>query len=208
MLEDSEIVFDYMTNELKISPKKIILVGRSMGTGPGTHLASVREPAALILISPYTTLKDVIIHKVGKIGNYIFKEKFYSIEKIKNVKCPILFVHGQRDTLIPYSHSEKLKAQCSTETHTAYPKQMAHKSLDIENHVVPHMKEFFDKIKLTLATNEGSVLTSKDDESGFRLPESLTVSPVYVTKNIERKLHRRVLDKVWSFIQNNNPHMD
>jgi len=41
-----------------IDQQDIILFGRSMGTGPTTFLSSVRQPYALILMSPYTSIKN------------------------------------------------------------------------------------------------------------------------------------------------------
>lgn len=38
--EDSLLLFDYIVNELKYDPKKIIIVGRSIGTSLATYLAS------------------------------------------------------------------------------------------------------------------------------------------------------------------------
>ena len=38
----------------------VILYGRSLGTGPATYLASLNaSPYALILVSPFTTIKKV-----------------------------------------------------------------------------------------------------------------------------------------------------
>jgi fermentation-respiration switch protein FrsA (DUF1100 family) len=36
------------------------------------------------------------------------KYKFNNLEKIAQVKSPVVFIHGQNDSLIPPSHTEKL----------------------------------------------------------------------------------------------------
>lgn len=43
ILEDSIIVYDFLTKEMKIPEKNIILFGRSIGTGPATWLAAQRK---------------------------------------------------------------------------------------------------------------------------------------------------------------------
>jgi hypothetical protein len=47
-----------------LSVKKLLLIffillvfGRSIGSGPACYLASMRKPKALILMSPYTSIK-------------------------------------------------------------------------------------------------------------------------------------------------------
>lgn len=80
-----------------------------MGSGPSLHLASLRNPANLILISPYTSIGDVTKNMVGKlISNIFVKNRFQNIKKIPHVECPILLIHGMKDDLVPYEHSVRL----------------------------------------------------------------------------------------------------
>ena len=46
-------------------------MGRSIGTGPVTHLGSIRSPGAIILISPYTSIRDVVKYLVGDFLSYV-----------------------------------------------------------------------------------------------------------------------------------------
>lgn len=63
---------------------------------------------ALILISPFTSLKAVVKHLAGNIASYLIKERFENLKNIIKVQSPIYIVHGQKDTMIPYEHSIKL----------------------------------------------------------------------------------------------------
>ena len=49
----------------KIKPNNITVMGRSIGTGPACLIASQFKPAALILISGFSSLADVTEHIVG-----------------------------------------------------------------------------------------------------------------------------------------------
>mmetsp|Transcript_79960 Transcript_79960/g.110663 ORF Transcript_79960/g.110663 Transcript_79960/m.110663 type:complete len:85 (-) Transcript_79960:409-663(-) len=80
--------------------KDIILLGRSIGSGPSSYLAAKYNPGALILMSPYTSIRDVATNKAGFIG-YLLIDQFNNLEQMKNVECPTFIVHGQKDTLIP-----------------------------------------------------------------------------------------------------------
>jgi dienelactone hydrolase len=57
--KDADSVFKYLTDCMKINPKNIILLGRSIGSGPATYLASKHEVLSLILISPFKSIKAV-----------------------------------------------------------------------------------------------------------------------------------------------------
>lgn len=56
MKEDSLIVYDYLITVVGVREEDIILLGRSMGSGPSTFISSVRNPYALVLMSGYTSI--------------------------------------------------------------------------------------------------------------------------------------------------------
>ena len=47
----------------------IIVFGRSLGSGPATHLASTRTPSFLILMSPFTSIRNI----AKNVLNFLFK---------------------------------------------------------------------------------------------------------------------------------------
>jgi hypothetical protein len=100
-----DAAYDYLTGEMKIPPEKIIVYGRSLGGAAAIDLASRRKAGGLIVESTFVTAFRVLT----KIPIFPF-DKFRNIKKIKNVKCPVLFVHGRKDGLIPFWHAEKLFA--------------------------------------------------------------------------------------------------
>jgi hypothetical protein len=56
MKEDSLIVYDYLITVVGVREEDIVLLGRSMGSGPSTFISSVRNPYALVLMSGYTSI--------------------------------------------------------------------------------------------------------------------------------------------------------
>jgi fermentation-respiration switch protein FrsA (DUF1100 family) len=50
---------------------------------------------------------------VGVISYFVPGRSWNNLEAIKDIKCPILFIHGQDDTLIPSNHSQTLHDACS-----------------------------------------------------------------------------------------------
>ena len=94
----------------KLYPEeKIIIYGRSMGSGFATRIASWNDPRMLILDSPYYSF----YHQVMRYGfllpiRWILKYKIRTDQFIKKVSCPIFILHGKKDRLIPFKFSEML----------------------------------------------------------------------------------------------------
>ena len=85
MKEDAELIFEYLTKVISVKESDIILFGRSMGSGPATYLASQYNACALLLMSPYTSIKDVARSLLGWMSflSVIVYERFRNIDLIK-----------------------------------------------------------------------------------------------------------------------------
>ncbi len=100
-----DAAWEYLTKTKGVPPSKIVIVGRSVGGGPSVWLAERKTPAGLLLISPFTSAFAV------RIPIPILPcDRFPNLKRIPQVKCPLLVIHGEADTLIPASHGRKLVA--------------------------------------------------------------------------------------------------
>ena len=85
IIQDSECVYDFvLANFKKIKEKDIVIFGRSMGSGPTIHLGSTRSPAAIITMSAYTSIKNVVYEKMKILGSLV-AEHFNNLEKVKSI---------------------------------------------------------------------------------------------------------------------------
>ena len=99
-----------------ISPKRIIAIGISLGTGPTLELAIKKNLAGIILISPYTSIFNVLTNKILNYHidcNIPYIDTFRNIDKIKNLNIPIFLIHGKKDSTIPYSHTVELSQEAN-----------------------------------------------------------------------------------------------
>ncbi|MEH2354645.1 alpha/beta hydrolase [Nostoc sp.] len=101
--EDINSAYNYLTQNLKISPERIIVLGRSVGGGSAVNLAMQKPVAGLIIESSFISAFQVIVP-----FRILPFDKFPNLDKIKKVKCPILVIHGKADNIIPFAHGEKL----------------------------------------------------------------------------------------------------
>ncbi|WP_375495201.1 alpha/beta hydrolase [uncultured Nostoc sp.] len=101
--EDINSAYNYLTQNLKIPPERIIVLGRSVGGGSAVNLAMRKPIAGLIIESSFTSAFRVIVP-----FRILPFDKFPNLDNIKKVKCPILVIHGKADDIIPFTHGERL----------------------------------------------------------------------------------------------------
>ena len=152
--DDALIVFDFLVRELQVNPKDITVLGRSIGSGPAVYISAHREPAALVLISPFKSLRDTAESIIG-IFKVILADRFKNIELISKVTCPTLFIHGQKDELINFKHSIELSKKISGPYDLILPEEMNHNDYNIYEDFVDPVCEFFKRHNL-LNENKGN----------------------------------------------------
>ena len=141
ILQNTEIVYEFIKEKFNLSDKNIFIFGRSIGTSPAIYLASRKKPNALFVISSFTSIRAVADNLVGPL-KYLLKDRFNSKEYIKNVTCPILFIHGQSDPLIPYKETVLLKEQCNCPYEVQLPKEMTHNDFDLDEDIIEPIYKF------------------------------------------------------------------
>lgn len=90
----------------------VIVVGRSLGTGVATYVASKRDVKGLILITPY----DSIVSMGKKMYPYfpvetLSNHKFESVKYMQKVQAPVGLIEVENDETIPKYHFDKLKVE-------------------------------------------------------------------------------------------------
>ena len=115
MLKDMQFVYDRLREEYP--EDHLIVYGRSMGSGFATKLASDNRPRYLILDAPYYNFSRVVERLVPVMPlRFVLRFKLRSDRWIRKVTCPVYIIHGTRDRLIPFEHSERLRALNPTRT--------------------------------------------------------------------------------------------
>lgn len=102
---DTRAVLAWAKTQFGLTSEQIIIVGRSVGTGPAVELAANSPVAGLVLISPLASAFRVLTRV--KILPF---DRFDNLAKAKRVKCPTLIFHGTRDEVIPFADGLKLFA--------------------------------------------------------------------------------------------------
>ena len=104
---DLQVVYNKIKEQT--TEDRIILYGRSLGSGFATKLASTNNPKMLILDAPYYSLTKVTARYMPFMPlSLLIKYPLPTYKWLKYVQCPIHIIHGTNDKLIPYKSSLKL----------------------------------------------------------------------------------------------------
>ena len=96
-------------NDKGVKTENIILYGESLGTGVAVEIGQTNKFNSIILESPYTSMvKAAKIYYPYLPVNLLLKDKINSEKKIKNIKTPILIMHGKKDNIVPFNMGKKL----------------------------------------------------------------------------------------------------
>ena len=145
-----------LCSHLRTPPERVVVMGRSIGTGPAAALAAwfnspssqtgIRHPISMLLLhSPYTSLRDMARSMVGSVGGLIL-QRWHTAETLKHIGCPVLILHAREDDVIPYQYAERLYAhrqlygvECELYTQS---EGSDHNRFDMELDVVQPVKHF------------------------------------------------------------------
>lgn len=98
----------YLLDDCGLEPHRVVVYGRSIGSGPTVDVASRTSGlGGMILQSPIASAGHVVLpEQMAKAlaGFDLFK----NYEKIKDVTCRTLMIHGRADTMVPFEHAQML----------------------------------------------------------------------------------------------------
>lgn len=120
--EDARVAWQRLT-ELQPDPNKRLIYGHSLGGAVAIDLAAWLSEAAakagtsvpahgLIVESSFTTLADIaqVVTSPWLPVKLLLSQKFDSLSKVRELRMPVLIVHGAGDIYVPARFSEELYA--------------------------------------------------------------------------------------------------
>lgn len=130
LLNDARAFWKYAVRDRKIDPQRIILMGESLGGGVATLFTSElcqqkTPPAGLILRSTFSSMVDAASHHFSWVPVSLLLWDRYPCQKvISQIDCPLLFIHGTADQIVPYALGKKLFDAANPTSARGIPKQM------------------------------------------------------------------------------------
>lgn len=122
-------------------PRDIVIHGFSLGSGVATYLARDVEARALILEAPFTGVDDVAAAHFTSFAPLVLRDSFRSRDWIGDVHMPVLIVHGDADTVIPFTQGERLYELANESKQFVRMPGSDHATL-VRDGIYPHIWEF------------------------------------------------------------------
>ena len=128
-------------NKKGISNDQIILYGESLGTAIATEVGQNENFAGIILEAPFTSMVDMgqKIYPIFPV-KFLLKDKYESKNKIKNIKSPILIMHGEVDKIVPFRMGKKMFELANEPKYSYFSKY--------DDHMMEFNKDLINSINL------------------------------------------------------------
>lgn len=123
---DLAAVYHHAIGTLKIPPSRIILHGRSIGSGPAVELAAREAVGGLVVESGF-----IGVYRVMTRWPLLPFEPFPNLMSIRRARCPVLIIHGRQDEIIPFWHGERLFAAAPEPKRSAWVEGASHNDLSL-----------------------------------------------------------------------------
>ena len=136
---DARSAVSWLINE-GVKEENIIIYGESLGTGVAAEISQNKKFAGVILESPFTSMIAAAKSKYPIFPiKLLLKDKYESDKKIKNIKSPILIMHGEIDKIVPFWMGKKMFEIANEPKYSYFSKY--------DDHMLEFNKDLLNSIK-------------------------------------------------------------
>ncbi len=136
LVDDAQYLYKWLGE--RYAEDKIVVFGRSLGSGIAARVASWNNPRMLILDSPYFSFYHNAYRFLFFLPlKYLMRYDIRTDQYLKTTNCPVHIIHGTHDRLIPFNQSTALK--------NLYPDKITlHPIVGAHHNDLPEFPEFFE----------------------------------------------------------------
>jgi len=145
LYEDAKSAVRWLRSQ-GILEKNIILYGESLGTGVAIEIAQNKKFAGIILESPFTSMIAVGKDKYPFLPvKLLLKDKYENNKKIKNIKIPILIMHGKIDKIVPFRMGKELYELANAPKYSYFSKYDDH-MMNYDKNLLKVLVDYVDSL--------------------------------------------------------------
>lgn len=102
---DAGAVYDLVSKR----HSSLSVIGRSLGTGIATYLASIKAVNKLVLVTPYDSIEHIAQDSYPIYPmSILLKDKYNSFDRVSQIHAPTLIILAETDLTIPVNYSNRL----------------------------------------------------------------------------------------------------
>lgn len=108
---DAMAAWRYLVETRKLKPRRIILLGESLGGAVAAWLAARERPGALILASVFTSAPDLGAEVYSFLPvRLLSRYRYHTRDYLASVQSPVLVAHSREDDIVSFRHGQALFA--------------------------------------------------------------------------------------------------
>lgn len=108
-VSDAFAAYRHLTEQKRISPRGIIVLGQSLGGVPALRMANSKPIAGLILEGTFTNIRQMARDRYPSLPVWLLASTDFDNEReIRRLKIPLLIINGSEDAVIAPYHSQRL----------------------------------------------------------------------------------------------------
>ncbi len=112
MVDDGRLLFDWLAELHHVDPKRVAVIGRSLGSGVAVQVAMERPVHSVVLITPYDSILAIAKRKFRAVPvEYVLRHRFESVKYAPQLKAPTYVLRAAFDDIVPHSHTDLLVAK-------------------------------------------------------------------------------------------------
>ena len=91
-----------------VDASRVLYLGESLGGAVAIELALAHPPAGLVLLSAFTSVRDMARVHYPLIPTALVPDAYPSLRLIGLLRAPLLVLHGEDDAIVPVEHGRAL----------------------------------------------------------------------------------------------------
>jgi uncharacterized protein len=105
---DARAALACLLQQPEVDPSRVLYAGESLGGAVALELAIAHPPAALVLLSAFTSVRDMARLHYGLMPTALVPDAYPSLRLISELDAPVLVLHGADDAVVPVEHGRAL----------------------------------------------------------------------------------------------------
>jgi fermentation-respiration switch protein FrsA (DUF1100 family) len=110
--QDAQSAWDYLVHDRGMDPANLFIYGHSLGGAIAVELALHHpEAAGLVVESSFTSISDMARLEARYAllpVNLFLNQRFDSLAKVRQLRLPVLYIHGTADEIVPFEMGKAL----------------------------------------------------------------------------------------------------
>lgn len=143
LFSDALLLYDFLIQTGEITPENLYIMGRSLGTGVATYLASQRTSEGVILLTPFDSIEKIAKEQFPFLPvSLLIRNPFPSEQFASKKPNRVLMLTAEHDTLVRHPRTEHLFSVWNGEKHQEMIPSVNHDTIVFSEEVWKKIENF------------------------------------------------------------------